>query len=709
MKKILPIIILCLFIVTNHAFAQVFVRKAVGFRITKPLRDIPGIPVGSVKRPWKEVPNKFDFTHSSMKTNSTLLEPDQAVQSTNGTTATSKVTENWEGVSSNDNLLPPDTSQVAPPDTDGDVGLKHYFQMVNSTFQIWDKHGNSLYGPFDNSTIWDGFEGDWTGTNDGDPIVLYDQEADRWLVSQFSLPNTITKFGIVIGYNAPYYELIAISKTSDPTGEWYQYAFEFDDYFPDYPKLAVWPDAYYMATNGFSNGTFLESHFISAGATAFERDKMLAGDPNARMVYIATESVSNGNDPKSMLPSDWDGAVTPPAGAPNYYTYFQDDSDSGIPHDRLRLWEFHVDWNDPNNSTFTLLNTLNTDAFDSDVGTIPQPETTEKLDDLADRLMFRLQYRNFGDYQAMVTNHTVNVSGHAAVRWYEMRNTGSGWLIYQQGTYSPDTENRWMGSIAMDGYGNIGLEYSVSSSSTYPSLRYTGRFKDDPLGTMTITEGTIIAGTGSQTNPSRWGDYSMLSVDPIDDATFWATNEYYKTSGEYDWNTRIGAFSIGVDLNLKVFLEGSFASGSMTTTLNSNGDLPIHQPYNAAPWNHNGGELVSDLDASPENGIPDFYENNPDIVDWILVELRTGIDASTKVAQRSGFVKSDGTVVGPDGTSPLRFGVKEGSYYIVVSHRNHLPVMSANPVPFTNAAVTNYDFTTGSDKYYGGTNAAKQL
>ncbi len=698
MKKILPIIILCLFIVTNHSFAQVVVRKAVGFRITKPLRDIPGIPVGSVKRPWKEVPNKFDFTHSSMKTNSTLLEPDQAVQSTNGTTAASKITENWEGVN---NL-----NEVLPPDTDGDVGINNYFQMINSSFQIWDKHGNSLYGPFDNSTIWDGFDGDWTGTNDGDPIVLYDQEADRWLVSQFSLPHPIIFFGIVIGFSPPYYEMIAISKTSDPTGEWYQYAFQYDDYMPDYPHLGVWPDGYYMSTNGFKDG----QTFKSGQATCFERDKMLQGDPNARMVYIATENVTNGSEAKKMLPSDWDGAVTPPTGSPNYYTYYQDDSDSDVPDDRLRLWEFHVDWNDPNNSTFTLVNTLNTDAFDSNVGTIPQPDTPQELDNLADRLMFRLQYRNFGDYQAMVTNHTVNVSGHAAVRWYEMRNTGSGWSIYQQGTYSPDNDNRWMGSIAMDGYGNIGLEYSVSSSTTYPSLRYTGRFKDDPLGTMTITEGTIIAGSGSQTHSAgRWGDYSTMTVDPNDDATFWATNEYMQTTSSADWQTRIGAVSFGVDLNLKVFLEGSFASGSMTTTLNSSGYLPIHQPYNTAPWNHNGGELVSDLDETPANGTPDFYENNPDIVDWILVELRTGTDASTKVAQRSGFVKSDGTVVGPDGTSPLRFGVKERSYYIVVSHRNHLPVMSANPVPFTNAAVTNYDFTTGSDKYYGGTNAAKQL
>jgi len=689
---LITIITMLTFLALSNITAQPIVKKAVGFRITKPLRDIPGIPVGSVKRPWKEIPNKFDFRRGKgMKKNPSLLPKDNAIQSVNGTLSASKITENFEGVNNLNGVL--------PPDTDGDVGINNYFQMINLSFEIWDKHGNSLYGPFDNSTIWNGFTGDWTGTNDGDPVVLYDQAADRWLVSQFSIPHGTS--------NAPYYELIAISKTSDPTGEWYQYAFEYDDYFPDYPKLAVWPDGYYMATNGFFKGFA----FASAGATVFERDKMLVGDPNARMVYFAVRNQPNGSEAGSMLPSDWDGAVAPPAGAPNYFTYFQDDADSGVPADRLRLWEFHVDWNNTNNSTFTLVNTLNTDPFDSNVGTIPQPGTTQKLDNLADRLMFRLQYRNFGSYQAMVTNHTVNVSGHAGVRWYELRNTGSGWSIYQQGTYSPDSDNRWMASVALDGYGNIGMEYSVSSSSTYPSLRYTGRFKDDPLGTMTITEGTIIAGSGSQTHSAgRWGDYSSISVDPNDDATFWATNEYMQTTSSADWQTRIAAVSFGVDLNLKVFLQGNYVttSNTMTTALNDSGFLPIHQPYNTSPWNHNGGEIVSDLDASPANGVPDFYENNPNIVDWILVELRTGTAAGTKVAERAGFVKSDGTVVGPDGSSPLRFGVKEGSYYIVVRHRNHLPIMSANPVSFTNAGVTSYDFTTGSDKYYG-TGGAVQL
>lgn len=682
MKSFLNLVFTIYLIVGTSLFSQPIVKKAVGFNVTKPLRDIPGIPVRS-NRVWKEVPNKFDFRPGKGTTlNPSLLLSDDAVQTENGTLSVSTITQNWDGVG---NLF-----GGSPPDTDGDVGINHYIQMINVAFQIWDKNGNSLYGPYDNSTIWDGFVGDWTGTNDGDPIVLYDQDADRWLVSQFSFPHGSS--------NPPFYELVAISKTSDPTGEWYQYAFQFDDYFPDYPKIAVWPDGYYMATNGFDGNSF-----ASAGATVFERDKMLIGDPNARMVYFQVANEPNGSEAGSMLPSDWDGAITPPIGAPNYYTYYQDDSESGVSDDRLRLWEFHVDWNTPTNSTFSLINTLNTAAFDSRVSGIPQPGTSRKLDNLSDRLMFRLQYRNFGTYQAMVTNHTVNVSGNAGVRWYELRNTGAGWSVYQQGTFSPDADNRWMGSIALDGYGNIGLEYCVSSSTIYPSIRYTGRFRGDPLGTMTITEGTLIAGTGSQLLSYRWGDYSMMSVDPADDATFWITNEYMSTSSAQDWQTRIGAVSFGVDLDLKIFLEGGYSttSGNMATTLNSNGDLPLEQPYNTSPWNHNGGELVSDLDSAPSNGILDFYENNPNLVDWILVELRTGTAESTKVAVRAGFIKNDGTVVGPDGVSPLRYGVKEGNYYIVVHHRNHLSVMSSVTVALTNSSVANYDFTTGSDKYYG--------
>ena len=664
-----------LFLSVNLLFAQnlknPIVRYALKHDKTIKLKNMRLIPPGSIKRTWKSIPNKFGFKKPKSALKKKVKDP--VTQSVPLSTQAAKDIIDWEGVENINGVL--------PPDTQGDVGPEHYVQVVNLSFQIWDKDGNSLYGPADLSTIWDGFSGPWEGTNDGDPIVLYDHAADRWMISQFSLPNYP---------NEPFYELIAISATADPTGAWYRYAFEFDN-MPDYPKLAVWPDGYYMSVNQFFKAAF----FVGAGAAVFERDSMLVGG-NARMVFF-----SEGNA-ASMLPSDWDGNIAPPAGSPNYFTFFDESPD------QLRVWEFHVDWNNTSNSTFAEAFSLNTATFDSDFGSVPQPGTGQGLDGLSDRLMYRLQYRNFGDHEAMVVSHSVDAGGNrAGMRWYELRNSGGGWSIFQQGTYAPsDGEYRWMGSVAMDAYGNIALGYSVSSNNTYPSIRYTGRYKDDPAGQMTVAEGQIIAGGGSQTHSSgRWGDYSMMSVDPIDDATFWYTTEYIQSTGSAPWKTRIGSFTFGSDITIKVFLEGNYNAGSMTTTLNSSGYLPETQPFTSAPWNYNGPERVYSLDDN-SNGIADFFENNPDIVDWILVELRTGTASSTSVAKRAAFITSNGTIVGLDGTSPLRFGVEPGNYYVVLHHRNHLSVMSSSAVAFSVTSTASYDFTTGSSQFYGSNGAA---
>ena len=453
-------------------------------------------------------------------------ETDSVVQSAPGTEAAPTTTVTFEGVNN--------VSGVLPPDTVGDVGPNHYVQAVNLAFAIYNKSGTKLYGPANINTLFAGFGGACETRNDGDPIVLYDHLADRWLISQFALPNF--PFG-------PFYQCIAISQSNDPTGTWYRYGFHISsNKMNDYPKFAVWPDGYYMSMNQFNQASL---SWGGAGAVVFERDKMLLGQ-SARAVYFDLYST----DPNlgGMLPSDLDGTA-PPAGTPNYFAQI-DDNAWGYPADQLEIWKFQTNWSQPASSTFTLASILPTASFDGNMcggsrNCIPQPGGT-KVDAIADRLLFRLQYRNFGTHQTMVANHTVDVNGAdlAGIRWYELRDTGSGWNVYQQGTYSPDSTHRWMGSIAMDGSGNIALGYSASSTSVSPSIRYTGRLASDPLGQMTLGEGPVIAGAGYQTHSSgRWGDYSAMSVNESD-CSFWYTQEYYSGVSSASWRTRVGSLQI---------------------------------------------------------------------------------------------------------------------------------------------------------------------
>lgn len=442
--------------------------------------------------------------------------------------------ENFEGT---DNLC-----GCLPPDTNGDVGPNHYVQTVNNQIQIFDKQGNSLLGPEPINTLWDGFGGACEAQNNGDPIALYDQLADRWLISQFALFASG-------GHN---HQCVAISQTGDPTGAYFRYDFDLGTTVNDYPHLGVWPDGYYMTVNQFTPSFA----WAGAGVYAFERDKMLLGQ-SAQKVYFNLFSVNS--DFGGMLPSDLDGPAPDP-GTPNVFAEVDDDA-FGVATDRVSLWDFHVDWTTPGNSTFGLSgqpNThIDTDAFDANMcnfnrSCIDQPGTGQGLDAISDRLMHRLQYRNFGGYATLVGNHTVDADGtdHAGVDWFSLRNDGSGWAMNDQGIYAPDADSRWMGSAAMDSAGNIVLGFSVSGAGTFPSIRYAGRLISDPAGQMSQGEGTIIAGTGNQTHPAaRWGDYSGISVDPSPgnfggiDCDFWYTTEYIETSGSANWQTRIGAFS----------------------------------------------------------------------------------------------------------------------------------------------------------------------
>jgi len=409
-----------------------------------------------------------------------------------------------------------------PPDTQGDVSPDHYVQVVNVKLQIWNKEGNSVYGPVNISSFWNDLTGPWTGTNDGDPIVLWDEMSERWMLSQF----------VVYAGNGKYYQLVAVSETSDPLGQWAQYAYEFNT-FNDYPKFGVWDNAYVGTYNCFDNHE--DANFKGTGLTLWNREKMLVGDPDAEMVYFPPTHVYL-TGKYSSLPADADNA--PPAGSKPFISYLKK---SGT--QRIEILEATVNWANPDNSTLTLSNALNVSAFNSTTNGISQPGTSLKLDVLQYMMMYRLNYRNFGTHESLLFNHSVNVDGHVGIRWYELRRTtGSDWELYQQSTYSPDNTNRWMGSIAINQDGDIALGFSASSSTdVYPSIRYTGRRADDPLGQMTIEETELMTGQGAQTNINRWGDYSSMSIDPSDGTTFWYTQEYMR--GNNDHSTHISSFN----------------------------------------------------------------------------------------------------------------------------------------------------------------------
>jgi hypothetical protein len=389
---------------------------------------------------------------------------------------------------------------------------------------VFDKSTGAIaFGfPKAGNTLWAGFGGGCETNNDGDPIAQYDKAANRWVLTQFSVSTT------------PYLQCVAVSTTSDATGTYNRYAFSYGNtQFPDYPKLGVWPDAYYVTYNIFNNG----STFGGAKACAFDRAAMIAGSAATQVCFQLSTSFGG------LLPSDLDGSTAPPVGTPDFFLNFGSNS--------LRLWKFHVDFATPTLSTFTGPTTIPVAAFSaacSGGGTcIPQPNTRQKLDSLADRLMYRLAYRKFGDHESLVVNHSVSVGGNkrstvTGIRWYELRDPSGTPTVFQQGTFSPDSASRWMGSIAMDKVGDIALGYSVSSSTVFPSIRYTGRVPTDPTGTLQ-SENSILISSGSQlSNLSRWGDYSSLTVDPVDDCTFWYTTEYLKSSGTFNWSTRIASF-----------------------------------------------------------------------------------------------------------------------------------------------------------------------
>ncbi|MBL7962880.1 MAG: hypothetical protein JNM31_03455 [Flavobacteriales bacterium] len=582
-------------------------------------------------------------------------------------------------------------TSVNPSDNDMAVGPNHVIQMINGSsgayFRIFNKSGTALGAQTYLDNFINAIGGITTYSGLGDCIVMYDALANRWLMSEFSASGNRL--------------VMCVSSSADPTGTWYAYSITCPG-FPDYPKYAVWNGLYVITTNESSPAIY-----------ALQRDQMLAGLSASYQRFTVSSYPTIGF--QACTPVNFSGGTAPPGGALAMFMRMADDAwSASVPNDRLEIWTMNINWAVPASSVITGPTFLATQAFDTGLcgytsfSCIDQPGTTINLDPLREVLMNRVQYRHFGTHESIVCNHAVDVNGadRAGVRWYELRRTGgtgNPWSIHQQGTYSPNTESRWMAAIDINANGDIGLAYNVSGASTYPSIRHTGRYASDPLGQMTFTEASIVAGT-TYNNSNRYGDYNSLGVDPANGTTFWGTSNYNPTTS---WRTRLFAFSLpalNVAAGVKVLLEGPYAgAGSMNDNLRAQGLVPLAEPYTALGYTYVG---AGGAGATIAPSVLTVTGNNA-IVDWVVLELRSSTTPANVVSSRPALLQRDGDVVALNGTAAVTFDQPPGNYHIAVRHRNHLGTMTASPVAMTGAAVS-VDFTSAALSVYG-TDARKNV
>jgi len=534
------------------------VSQPVQFDVSRPLRDI-ATEVAPQMGFHLASPVKYPHPELLMQYAQQEQPPDGALQTVPGPPIAATLGLNLLGVGTG---FPGYSVPDAPPDTNMAVGDTQVVEWVNVSYAVFNKTtGAVVAGPIAGNAFWSGFGGGCQTANSGDPVILWDKIAHRWVAVQ----NV---------FSSPYMTCVAISTTADATGTYYRFAYPQPG-FPDYPKWGVMPDAYYQSQNNFgSNG----SSFTGARACAYERAKMLTGDSSAKQICFQA-----GTSDDSLLPADLDSAGTlPPSGQQEVFLGSIDESTSNV-----YKYLFHADFTTPANSTFTGTGhsaPIAVASYSLACGggaCIPQKGITDKLDSLGDRLMFRLAYRNFSDHQTWLVSHSVTAGSSVGMRWYEFHapETSTSLSVYQQGTYAPDSSYRWMGSIAMDQSQDIAMGYSVSSSSLYPSVSYTGRVPTDALGSME-SEASIVSGTGSQSDTSnRWGDYSSMVIDAADDCTFWYTQEYYTTTATFNWSTRLASlkfpacggvqqpdFSISASPSSVTVAQGGQGNSTITTT-----------------------------------------------------------------------------------------------------------------------------------------------
>jgi len=449
----------------------------------------------------------------------------------------------------------------APPDTDGDVGPNHYVEAINNAFAVFDKTGNMLAGPISYDALFAPLPDTnpcGNNQNNGDPFVMYDHLADRWLISDFAFPGGIPGSG-------PFWQCVAVSQTGDPVaGGWFLYAVQHEPTHPtwlgDYPKFALWNNpapggAYHFTVNLFDGPTLA---FEGVRVFAMDRASMLAGDPAEVVAF--TIGLPGVGDAYSLVAANFRTGDPPPVGRDEMLLAV-DATIPGATLTEVHGWLFHVDFDTPANSTIGLGadHTPNAEivvapfvqAWTAQTyRLVPQQGTADKLDTLGDKIMTPVVYRNNNGIESLWANQTTMLdfpNGPTAVTWYQFNVTGGSFPAVptqqQEFTNGNDGLFRWMGSIAVDQNGNTAIGYSVSSASMFPGIRYAGRLFNDPLGDLAQGEATMFNGSGAQTGTNgRWGDYSMNTIDPTDGITFWHANEYYAATGSFDWNTRIGAF-----------------------------------------------------------------------------------------------------------------------------------------------------------------------